>query len=190
MPVGSAKAEPVDVRVVAATHRELEAEVELGHFREDLFYRLNVFRIKVPALRARPGDVPLLAEAALERLRARNPEAARTTISPLAMRLLRAHRWPGNVRELFSVVESSSIRAGSGRIEAQHLPPGIRDPEGKGTSGSEERYKAGNAEAERQAIEVALAEAKGSRTRAAELLGMSRTTLWRRMKEFGLGDEE
>ncbi len=189
MPVGSARAEPVDVRVVAATHRELEGEVALGHFREDLYYRLNVFRIQVPALRSRPGDVPLLVEAALERLRSRNPDAARATISPLAMRLLRAHSWPGNVRELFSVVESSSIRAGSARIEAQHLPPGIRDPEGRGAVAAEERYKAGDAEAERKAIEAALAEADGSRTRAAELLGMSRTTLWRRMKEFGLGDD-
>jgi len=161
-----------------------------GRFREDLYYRLNVYRIDVPPLRARPADVPLLVEAALSRLRTRDPAAGARTVSPLAMRLLRAHPWPGNVRELFGVVESASIRAGGARIEAQHLPEAIRDPEGRGGTVSEGRYQASDAGAERQAIEAALAEAEGSRTRAAELLGMSRTTLWRRMKEFGLGDGE
>jgi two-component system response regulator AtoC len=93
------------------------------------------------------------------------------------------------VRELFSVVESAVIRAGSTRIEAQHLPPQIRDPERRGQEpGVEERYRASDPESEREAILAALDEAGGSRSRAAELLGMSRTTLWRRMKEFGLGD--
>ena len=88
------------------------------------------------------------------------------------MRLLRAHAWPGNVRELFAVVESAAIRAGGPRIEAQHLPAAIRDPD------------------ERSAIIAALRETGGSRSRAAELLGMSRTTLWRRMREFGLADDD
>jgi transcriptional regulator of acetoin/glycerol metabolism len=107
------------------------------------------------------------------------------------MRLMRSHTWPGNVRELFSVVESAAIRASGPRIEAQHLPAPIRDPEGRGAApGMEERYRAGDPESEREAIVVALTEANGSRSRAADLLGMSRTTLWRRMKEFGLGDDE
>src|SRR5688500_18786236 len=103
------------------------------------------------------------------------------------MRLLRAHTWPGNVRELFSVVESAVIRAGVARIEAQHLPPAIRDPARRRAS-IEERYRATNPDTERQAILSALAEAGGSRLKAAELVGMSRTTFWRRMKEFGLDD--
>jgi len=190
LPVGAVRPEPVDVRVVAATHRDLELEMRQGRFRDDLYYRLDVFRIDVPPLRDRPADVPLLVEAGLARLRERTPGASGLSFSPLAMRLLRAHRWPGNVRELFSVVESAAIRAGGGRIEAQHLPPAIRDPRGVGSAPpAEERYRAVDPEAEREAIVAALAEADGSRSRAAELLGMSRTTLWRRMKEFGLGDD-
>jgi DNA-binding NtrC family response regulator len=188
-PVGAVRPESVDVRVVAATHRELAEEMEMGRFRQDLYYRLNVFRIDVPPLRERAPDIPLLVEAALTRLRERSTSPSVATFSPLAMRLLRAYPWPGNVRELFSVVESAVIRAGSTRIEAQHLPPQIRDPERRGQEpGLEERYRASDPESEREAILAALDEAGGSRSRAAELLGMSRTTLWRRMKEFGLGD--
>ncbi|MEJ2203005.1 MAG: sigma-54 dependent transcriptional regulator [Gemmatimonadota bacterium] len=187
-PVGAVQAEPVDVRVVAATHRNLRDGVERGRFREDLFYRLNVFQIDVPPLRARPSDIPLLVEAALMRIRERGPHLPAAAVSPLAMRVLRAHDWPGNVRELFSVVESATIRAGGSRIEAQHLPPEIRDPD-RGDTFEDQRYRASSPDEERAAIVAALDEAEGSRTRAAEILGMSRTTLWRRMKDFGLGEE-
>jgi len=190
VPVGAVRPERVDVRVVAATHRNLEEEIHRGRFREDLYYRLNVYRVDVPPLRARASDIPLLVEAALARLRQRSTGSRPAAFSPLAMRLLRSHAWPGNVRELFSVVESAAIRAGGPRIEAQHLPEAIRDPEGKGGPGlQEERYKAPDSADERAAIVAALEEAGGSRSRAAELLGMSRTTLWRRMRDFGLGDE-
>lgn len=186
-PVGSTRARPVDVRIVAATHRDLQHEIREGRFREDLFYRLNVFRVEVPPLRARRADVPLLIEAALLRLRERAPHAEGASFSPLAMRLMRAHDWPGNVRELFSVVESATIRAGQPRIEAQHLPTSIRDPQGqRGPEPRETRYQSPSDDDERAAIEAALIEADGSRARAAELLGMSRTTLWRRMRDFGL----
>lgn len=190
-PVGSSRPRKIDVRVVAATHRDLRAEIGSGRFREDLYYRLNVFRIEVPPLRARLGDVPILVEAALARLRERSPRTTPMAFSPLAMRLLRAHDWPGNVRELFSVVESAAIRSGGPRIEAQHLPAAIREPAiGRGPGSREARYHApGGDDDERASIVAALDEAGGSRTRAAELLGMSRTTLWRRMRDFGLGDD-
>jgi DNA-binding NtrC family response regulator len=187
LPVGAVRAEAVDVRVVAATHRSLRDEVEHGRFREDLFYRLRVFQIDVPPLRARPSDIPLLVEAALGRIRQRGSILPAVAFSPLAMRLLRAHDWPGNVRELFGVVESAAIRAGGARIEAQHLPPEIRDPLGA-AAGDDRRYRPISPEEERTAIVAALEEADGSRTRAAEILGMSRTTLWRRMKDFGIGE--
>ncbi len=191
VPVGAVKPIPVDVRVVAATHRKLENEVREGRFREDLFYRLNVFHIHLPSLRERPSDIPLLVEAGLARLRERSAGSETLAFSPLAMRLMRAHPWPGNVRELFSVVESAAIRAGGPRIEAQHLPASIRDPAGTGEEpGRESRYQAPSPEEERSAIVAALEEADGSRTRAAEILGMSRTTLWRRMRDFGLAEEE
>jgi DNA-binding NtrC family response regulator len=187
-PVGASRARKVDVRVVAATHRTLDDEIRQGRFREDLYYRLNVFRIEVPPLRARRSDIPLLVEAALERLRDRSAHPP-SSVSPLAMRLMRGHDWPGNVRELFSVVESAAIRASGARIEAQHLPAVIRNPDGQNApTSSEGRYYASEGD-ERAAVVAALAAADGSRSKAAELLGMSRTTLWRRMRDFGLGEE-
>jgi len=189
VPVGATKPQAVDVRVVAATHRRLEDEMREGRFREDLFYRLNVFTVVIPPLRERRGDIPLLVEAGLRRVRERVPRAP-ASVSPLAMRLMRAYDWPGNVRELFAVVESSAIRAGGTRMEAQHLPASVRAPSEAGGAGSGKRYRAGEEGDERGAIEAALASAEGSRTKAAEILGMSRTTLWRRMRDFGIETRE
>ena len=184
-PVGAERPVRVDVRVVVATNRDLREEVRGGRFREDLFYRLNVFPIALPPLRDRPGDVPLLVEAELRRLRERLPDRQSVACSPYALRLLRTYRWPGNVRELFAVVESSAIRAGSGRIEAHHLPPEVRRD--GGVRDDEERYRwSASAEDERARIHAALEQAGGVRARAAALLGMSRTTLWRKIREHGL----
>jgi two-component system response regulator HydG len=190
-PVGAVKPMRVDARVVAATNRDLKAEVDAGRFREDLFYRLNVFRIHLPPLRERQTDIPLLIEAALERVRSRLPDDAAPACSPFAVRLLRAYDWPGNVRELMAVMESAVIRAGGGRVEAQHLPPEIRGAEGGASPapgrGDGERYSASlSPREEEEAIKAALDEADGVRSRAADMLGMSRTTLWRKMKEYGL----
>jgi DNA-binding NtrC family response regulator len=189
-PVGAVEPIPVDARVIAATHRDLKAEVDQGRFRDDLFYRLNVFRIHLPPLRERPGDIPLLIEAALDRVRGRLPDDARPSCSPFAVRLLRSYDWPGNVREIMAVLESAVIRAGGGRVEAQHLPPEIRGSDGNADVGSGEdhdRYSASvPPEEEEAAIRAALEETGGVRSRAAELLGMSRTTLWRKMKEYGV----
>ena len=107
------------------------------------------------------------------------------------MRLLQAYEWPGNVRELFSALESASIQAEGRRIEAQHLPPEIRSgPNEAGVTKDFERYRQeGSDRDEREAIRIALEEAEGVRSRAADLLGMSRTTLWRKMKTYGLDEE-
>ena len=174
----------VDVRVVAATNRDLRAEMEAGRFRDDLYYRLNVVRIELPPLRARREDIPLLIEAFYSRV-GRRPHAG---CSPLAMRLLQAYPWPGNVRELFAVLESSHIQAGDRRIEAQHLPVDVRGPR-PDTASSGERYQSAvPTEEERAAIVSALAEAGGVRSAAADRLGMSRTTLWRKMNQYGIAD--
>ncbi|MDX1660440.1 MAG: sigma-54 dependent transcriptional regulator [Gemmatimonadota bacterium] len=184
--LGDVRSVGVDVRIVAATRRDLKEEVAADRFREDLYYRLAVFPIHLPTLGQRREDVPLLVERGLERIRARLPGDRRLTCSPLAMRMLRAHRWSGNVRELFSVIESAAIRAEGDRIEAQHLPEEVR-AEANGGSSEEARYRAEISDAEeRAAIAAALEESGGHRARAAELLGMSRTTLWRRMKEYGI----
>jgi DNA-binding NtrC family response regulator len=189
-PVGAVRAFPVNVRVVAATNRDLRAETAAGRFREDLFYRLNVFHVHLPPLRERRGDIPLLIEAALRRLRDRSSDAQHLVCSPFAIRLLRAYDWPGNVRELFSVIESAAIRSG-GRIEAQYLPDPVRGAHKGGAlpsqSGEPERYQGPDDESEeRQVIVAALQEVAGVRSRAAQLLGMSRTTLWRKLKQYGI----
>jgi DNA-binding NtrC family response regulator len=175
----------VDVRVVAATRRDLHAAVASSEFREDLFYRLNVFAIGLPPLRERTADIPLLVERALATLRRSRP---RLSCSPLALRALRAYAWPGNVRELLAALESAAIRTDSDRIEAQHLPREVRDrSEQNGGNGSNgERYRATEPTDERAAIIAALDAAGGSRARAAALLGMGRTTLWRKMKLYGI----
>jgi DNA-binding NtrC family response regulator len=191
-PVGDVTPKAVDVRVVAATHRNLKEATKTGEFREDLYYRLNVFRVEIPPLRERKVDIPLLVE---HFFRLRGERSPSPSVSPLAMRLLQAHTWPGNVRELFSVLESAVIRAEDGsRIEAQHLPPEIREMGGqRGSGGLEDatRYaRSESPEAERATILAALEEAGGKRTRAAQILGMGRTTLWRKLKEYGIRTEE
>ena len=181
-PVGAVKPVSVDVRIVAATNRDLRAEMEAGRFRDDLYYRLNVVRLEVPPLRERREDIPLIAESFFRRVDL-PPHAA---CSPLAMRHLQAHRWPGNVRELLAALESARIQSGGRRIEAQHLPAEVRG-QGAPEDGSSERYRQeGALEHERAAIARALTETGGARKTAAERLGMSRTTLWRKMKQFGL----
>ena len=181
--VGAIRPTRVDVRVIAATNRELRAEVQAGRFREDLFYRLNVFPVELPPLRDRRGDIPLLVEHALARMG--RHATAMTCCSPFAMRLVRAYDWPGNVRELFAVVERASIHAGGGRIETQHLPPEVRGA-GEGAH-TFPRYHAAPADAgEREAIVAALAQTGGALARAADLLGMGRTTLWRKLKAYGI----
>ena len=183
--VGATSATKVDVRVIAATNRDLRELVKEGTFREDLLYRLDVFPLNVPPLRERASDIPLLVEHALGVLRERLPDGKSLSCSPFAMRLLRGYQWPGNVRQLFSVLESAAISAGSGRIEAQHLSDDVR---GGSDAVHTPRYRAAVPEDdERAAIEAALSHAGGTLSRAAELLGMGRTTLWRKMRAYGIG---
>ena len=182
--VGSARPVRVDVRVVAATNRNLAELVESSRFRQDLYYRLAVFPLIVPPLRERRADIPLLVAHTIERLRDRAPAGANLACSSFAIRLMRSYDWPGNVRELMSVVERAAVDAGFGRIEAQHLPPELR----RGAdAGSDARYRATrSADDERDAIVAALEQTDGAIARAAELLGMGRTTLWRKLKQYGL----
>ena len=191
--VGATKPASVDVRVIAATHRDLRALVAGGAFREDLFYRLNVFPIVVPPLRERRSDIALLVEHALDRLgqlRQRAPRAGRITCSPFVMRLLREYDWPGNVRELFSVLERAVIHADGENVDVQHLPAELRAPD---TADGAKRYRAGSgpdaSDEERAAIVAALEQTGGVLSRSADLLGMGRTTLWRKIRAYGLVQE-
>jgi DNA-binding NtrC family response regulator len=186
-PVGTARPVQVDVRVIAATHRDLEAEVESGAFRSDLYFRLKVFQIRLPELRQRPEDIEPLVTAAVARWNEGADPARRVQgCSEETLALLRAYDWPGNVRELMTCIEHAAIVCEGGRILPSHLPPEITE----GASGREEarvesgrRYQAPDREEERSAILRALEESGGNRTRAAAALGMGRTTLWQKLKE-------
>jgi DNA-binding NtrC family response regulator len=185
--VGASRPAKVNVRVVAATNRDLASLVEQGRFREDLYYRLAVFPIALPPLRDRRADIPLLVEHALSVLRARREGAERLTCSPLAMRLLRAYDWPGNVRHLFGALERAAVEADYGRIEAQHLPVELRPANNSASELREQRYRGTvPADEERAAIVSALEQTGGALAQSAELLGMGRTTLWRKLKLYGL----
>ena len=185
--VGSARPVRVDVRVVAATNRNLAELVESSRFRQDLYYRLAVFPLVVPPLRERRADIPLLIAHTIERLRARAPDGQNLMCSSFAIRLMRSYDWPGNVRELMSVVERAAVEADFGRIEAQHLPPELRH---NADGALESRYRATrSADDERETIVAALEQTDGAIARAAELLGMGRTTLWRKLRQYGLTNE-
>lgn len=197
--LGSTDRQEVDVRIVAATNSRLEERVAQGKFREDLFYRLNVFRIEVPPLRQRPEDVPLLIAYFLDRHDTRG-------ITEDAVDLLQAYRWPGNVRELRNVIERAHIVARGAVIEAGHLPEEIRRPRPTGVMAgdrldalieeflSPERLERGrlmeelSAEWEKRLLEKIMRRADGSQVRAARLLGINRVTLRKKLKEHGLYD--
>ncbi|MDJ0853478.1 MAG: sigma-54 dependent transcriptional regulator [Myxococcota bacterium] len=189
-PVGSSKTVSVDVRVVAATNQDLEQAIREGRFREDLFYRLNVFPIQVPPLRERREDVPLLVEHFLERASEKKQLKA-GGISPEAMELLCAYSWPGNVRELENLMERLVILSGEGRIEASHLPaallrretPTVSVPQLPPTGLS---FRDVVEDFETDLILQALEQTHWNKNQAARLLGLNRTTLLEKIKKKGL----
>jgi DNA-binding NtrC family response regulator len=193
--VGTAKPISVDVRVIAATHRNLEAMVEEDGFRPDLYFRLKVFQIRLPDLGDRPDDIPGLATEALNRWNegVRDPVRRISGFSEETLDVLMAYDWPGNVRELLAAIEHACIVCDGNRILPCHLPEDVREPEPEREPASEprqgdsgRRYQAPDPEEEKIAILSALDEAGGNRTRAAGILGMGRTTLWQKLKAYGL----
>ncbi len=186
--VGSTEPIAVDVRIIGATNRDPEKAVADGRLREDLFYRLNVFPVAIPPLRARKGDVELLAEHFLERQRAESGRSQRFAEDALAA--LAAYPWPGNVRELRNAVQRASIIAGD-EVTLDSLPPevaGGRRPSLGG--GLELRPGMSIAEAERKLIELTLDDLGGDKKRAAELLGVSLKTLYNRLNDYAAEDAE
>ncbi len=185
--VGGTETVDVDVRLVAATNRDLKQMVENGRFREDLFYRLYVVNMTLPPLREREGDVVLLAQHYLKALAAENGRKV-LGITPDAMDALAAYPWPGNVRELRNVIERMVVLSSSDKLTVRDLPASLRAPSGGARGGGGGRPGLVLRDAERQLIEEALRRHKGSRTRAALELGISRRTLHRKLNEFGLRD--
>ena len=201
--VGGLEDVPVDVRVVAATNRDLRQEVAAGRFRNDLYYRLRVVPIVVPPLRERPGDIIPIAESLLARL---GPELGRPglQLSAEAQSTMTHYAWPGNVRELANAVERGVISAGGELIEAEDLildeelpaPPTTDEadeqalPPGSLVIPPSERNLA---EIEKLIVIAALKESGGQKSRAADMLGINRTTLYNKLKDLeaiGVESEE
>ena len=186
----------VDVRVIAATNRDLDREVAEGRFREDLYYRLNVVKITMPPLRDRREDIPILASAFLREFANENHREEKELTSE-AMRSLIAHDWRGNVRELRTAIEHGVVMCNGPKITLRHLPASVRDGGGgplakvpgspDGLPGTDPTLGAGDLNleaAERRMIARALERTAGNRSKAAELLGISRRTLQRKLKAF------
>ncbi|GFK95595.1 Transcriptional regulatory protein ZraR [Fundidesulfovibrio magnetotacticus] len=186
-PLGSVKPVPADVRIVAATNRDLRAEVARGAFREDLYFRLAVLEIRIPPLRERLEDLPVLAAHLLAKLGERNKKSVRS-VSPAYLEALGRYGWPGNVRELENVLERSIILSRSDTLTPQTLPPHMTEGAAACAPCPEPAVPGpvGLEEAERQALVRALEANEGHRERTAEALGVSRRTLQYKLRKYGL----
>jgi DNA-binding NtrC family response regulator len=201
-PVGALKWHRVDIRVIAATHRDLKAEVAAGRFRQDLYYRLNVFLIRLPPLRERKQDIPVLANYFFSGTE-RGPESGgEFRPSQEIMDAMLSYDWPGNVRELKNCIERMVATSSEGPLQLTDLPSplqyhrsslALESLSSATDSGQMPEWQAppkspviSLPESEKQAISKALAATKGERAKAARLLGIGRTTLYRKIREYGL----
>ncbi len=200
-PLGSIAPVETDVRIIAATNRDLKSEVEKGNFREDLFYRLSVLEIRIPPLRERIGDLPALVAYLLEKLGRKNNKKVRS-VSPSFLDVLSRYDWPGNVRELENVLERAIILSRSEVLGPELLPPQVQNPVKGNTADSGQTQTnsvpsqpatTGNKpttapldDAERQALIAALEANQHHRERTADALGISRRTLQYKLKKYGL----
>jgi DNA-binding NtrC family response regulator len=177
-PVGASRGKPIDVRVVAATNRDLQKLVEEKKFREDLWFRLNVVRVTLPPLRERRGDVPLLAQTFLQRYNERYSQSARILES--GHKTLNSYTWPGNVRQLQHMMERLVILAPHGRIDEEAVRDGIAAMEPK------DHPTETLADTEAEQIRKVLAATGGNKSHASKILGIERKTLYRKLERMGL----
>jgi DNA-binding NtrC family response regulator len=185
MRVGGREEIAVDVRILAATNRDLSVEVQAGRFRQDLFFRLAAFTVDVPPLRERPSEIALLAELFLRRF-AEGMERAAPTLAPETATALRRHRWPGNVRELRNAMERALVLVDGPLLKPSHLPEVLRAALPSPPAASGAAIKDQVADLELRAIEAALAAEKGNQTRAARRLGISRRALIYKIDKYNL----
>jgi len=188
-PIGSTTPVEIDLRLIAATNKDLTREVELGNFREDLFYRLNVVNIKIPPLRDRRGDIPLFIDYFINHFNIIQEKKV-TGVSPEALEVLLNHDYPGNIRELRNIMEYVFIFCSEGEVREKHLPEYLKTtaPRRAGDApGTEPSIEGpGTVPGERERLLEALAGTRWNKTKTAEILGVDRTTLWRKMKKHGI----
>ncbi len=184
--VGGEQTIEVDVRIVAATNRNLEEEVKAGRFREDLYYRLNVVHIQVPPLRERKDDIPLLMAGFLDEFNKENDKTIKG-LSNKAKAAMFRYAWPGNIRELRNCMESAVVMCSADEISEQDLPPSVSASAGAGGGENSVSVPLGVTldEADRLVIEANLADNKGNKSKTAEILGIGRKTLQRKLAEWG-----
>lgn len=175
-PVGASRARPVDVRVLAATNRDLQKMVEDGRLREDLWFRLNVVRIHIPPLRERRGDIPLLARYFLQRYNARYMRDVKMTDS--GVKTMQEQMWPGNIRQLQHLIERLAILSPGARIDSEAVHEGIREMEPR------DQTTESLADTEADQIRRVLAATGGNKSRAAQILGIERKTLYRKLERM------
>ncbi|HEU4730011.1 MAG TPA: sigma 54-interacting transcriptional regulator [Kofleriaceae bacterium] len=193
IPVGSTEPLAVDARIIAATHQPLRTAVEQGRFRADLMYRLRIVPVFLPPLAARRGDVALLTRKLIEQLNEQGKDQGGrqiTRISPGALEALGDYGWPGNVRELRSALEYAYVIGDGNQLVESDLPPEITGALPDDGRAAPSPPAGGGERPEARRIRVALERAAGNRERAAQMLGMSRVTLWRRMRAYGLLDPD
>jgi two-component system response regulator HydG len=183
--VGGMKTIKVDVRILAATNRNLKEEVEEKRFREDLFYRLNVVAIELPPLRERKEDIPLLGKYFLEKYTKENNRKIEG-FAPLSMDLLTRYRWPGNIRELENAIERAVIMCKGPWLLPEHFPANFQSTSPEFPRGQSLALDKNLKEMERSVIQETLEKVDGNKSRAAKALGISRKSLYNKLKEYGL----
>jgi transcriptional regulator with PAS, ATPase and Fis domain len=188
--VGGTGSLKVDVRIIAATNRDLEQFVKEGKFRDDLYYRLNVVRITLPSLVERKEDIPMLAHHFLQKCAAGSPQVVRGFL-PETMALLKQYRWPGNVRELENAIERAVSLSHGPLLTPDDLPEAIRNASAsngdvKASKADEDEVCLTLEEVEKRHLIRVLKETKGNKVKAAKILGIDRRTLYRMAERFGL----
>ncbi len=185
-PPGCTKPVPIDVRVIAATNHDLDVAIQQGTFRRDLFFRLNVVGLRLPPLRERKEDIRLLVDHFLDRV----TKDVRHTVSPEAMRLMFLYDWPGNVRELENCLERAAAMSSGPVLNANDLPAPVRASSTlRVTNGGKQGRIVPLAEVEKQTILEALEQLNGDKLMTAKLLGIGKTTLYRKLKEYGIREQ-
>ncbi len=187
--LGSTKTIQVDIRLIAATNKYLEVEVKEGRFREDLFYRLNVVPIRLPLLRERKEDIPLLAEHFFRRYKEKSKNPVKGFL-PKTMDTMMRYDWPGNIRELENAVERAVLLCRSESVLPENLPPPVQGARNGGHPMVSAPLGMPLKEVEREIIIQTLADTEGNRTQTARILGISRKTLQNKLKEYGITEEK
>jgi len=188
IPVGSTEAVPVDVRIIAASNRDLEDEIRRGTFRSDLYYRLNVIQLRLPPLRDRRDDIPLLARHFLERPSEGHEDATPRTLSDETLEILSRYDWPGNVRELENALEHAAVIGHGDTLTPETLPERVREPLPARLVDPELPPNPTMELIEQAYIQWVLQAEGGNKTRAAEVLGIDPSTLYRKLNRYGIAE--